>query len=237
VQITCLAPDSDAADEIVQQGREYFRANTGTFVIPPWSTLQTISPAQRKARRTYLAIQDTQNVYDDPRFAELTESIRVAMRSGDSAAITGLTAQQGKLAEKLQSEKLDGIRMNEALYDPQVVDHYLAAPSWTDPDTEDEQAAAPELDFVEMTQAWARKMGDLLGQLTMDGDEPAPHALSETTDMGTVESIGPVVTFQFVIFRRVDRGAPLLANWLCRRGCTDLKYSLSSGAGGEMFDE
>jgi len=240
LQLSCVARDAAAADEIVALVDEYLRTGGGLSLIPPWTTDVPMTDEHRRARRTYLAIFDSGAIYDDARLTAINEQVRRAMRSGDSSAIKKLNEQQAELIMELEAEHLARIEADPES-DARVVALYRKMPRFPDLELEEledvgvEDESGDNKELQAQYDAWSREMGALLGQLPMKGDRPSDPAALVSAQGGSVENLGPLVTFNFVTMRRIDRGAPALVDWLCSRGCSEVKYTISSA--GLMFDE
>jgi hypothetical protein len=88
--------------------------------------------------------------------------------------------------------------------------------------------------------AWNLQMGAFMGQLPLQNGKPAEADLQWSADGGHCKRAGLLLTFNFLVFDRVDQGAPAMIHWLSQRGCEGFKYSLDSGllgAGGDEGDD
>ena len=90
-----------------------------------------------------------------------------------------------------------------------------------------EKKAAFQAFVVKQAAAW-RHLGELLGQIPMEGDHPKEQDTLELVHGGFVQCHGLLVSIETLSFMRIDRGLPRLAEWLCGKGCIDVKYAINN---------
>jgi len=76
---------------------------------------------------------------------------------------------------------------------------------------------------------WARRMGERLGQLPLEGDGPKPGAGRFSASGGEVTRTGLFVQIEYLAFDRLVDGPPAMVRWLCDQDCAGLKYEITSG--------
>jgi hypothetical protein len=86
---------------------------------------------------------------------------------------------------------------------------------------------------MKMHQEIARRMG----QLPLVNGRVAPGEDRFATRGGSASSKGPTLRLSWMTFSRIRDGAPVLIDWLCAKGGTDLKYEMHSGTALEADEE
>ncbi len=70
-----------------------------------------------------------------------------------------------------------------------------------------------------------------MGQLPLRDERPALADERYSSQGGSVTRNGLILTFRWLMFRQVFDGAPAFADWLCSKGCIDMRYDLQMGGG------
>lgn len=235
LRISCLAPSDEVAAQLEEDCKLYFRLPREAFLVPPWSPKSSdLTAEQRNARRTYQLLTDQLSQVESPEYMEASKRFARANRRGDSAAAKDAQAEMEKAAEmqrkhhiqRVQSEHRDIIRK-------EVVDLLAAQPKWSFDEEESLPDNANEQVKLEQKKmaVWYAQLGGLMGQLPMQGDQPATGELRLSGTSGGCNRVGLLLTFQFLSFERLDYGAPALVQWLSQRGCSTFKYSVDAGLG------
>jgi Zn-dependent protease len=230
--LTCIARDTEEAKAIADDAEQYFKIPAMVCPIPPWSKEHALSPKHRKARRTFLEIQNRRVAqYDHPQIASLRERIVKAAERQDREALVRLSQKRYELTVQLQREALEKMRQEgPAHWDLELVDLYLHAPGpqaaefLDDAQLEEQFDAETVAADFEKYQEWAIELGARLGQLPLADGVPVGGVDRYACRCGTVSRAGLLVRFAGVNFARASDGAPALADWLAGKGCVDLKY-------------
>jgi Zn-dependent protease len=238
LMLTCSVPTVEAAEELENEIKEYVDLPSAMHLIPPWSPDRPISAAERKARRTFVAIQNHRwGDADDPRRDTMQKELADAVGRDDVPATKRATRQLEQLRQTLHKEHLDRMRREGgSQWDVALIDQYEKSPEPgrldppEDGETKDEQAndepakrnAAANAKQEEWEQ-WAIEFGSRLGQLPMEGKIAAAGANRMSAQFGTVNRVGSTIYIN-VCLECPSTGAAALAHWLSRRGCKDLKY-------------
>lgn len=238
---SCIAPTDEAAQALEEEAKLYFRIPATMQPVPPWSPEQQISERQRKARRTYVAIQEQlQGKYRDERVSGLSKKIAAAHRRGDARAVESLAKESQRTAQQLDKEILQRLRQEGAeKWDVGLIDLYEKSPQpqlGMDLDELDFDDAGPAPGFKEHQkkfEQWSLGFGKGLGQLPITGGAPTAGSARFSTHGGMVSRAGLLLNFAWIGFQRPADGAPALADWLRRKGCVDLKYEFRSMLGAD----
>jgi Zn-dependent protease len=214
--LTCLAPSASAADALQAEAQEYFAGSGDMRLIPPWQARDTRGDEERArhrlARQTYAKLDQANARRDQhPALATLQQKIREALRREDPAEAARLRGQRARCFEDLEREYLDKIRAEGKAVDAGLVDCYAAL------------SGTNAYQATEALQQMARRMGQL-----PPAEDLAPGD-RYSTRWGRVARRGLRLTFYSLSFTRVADGPPALVDWLCRQGCTQIKYDLRPG--------
>jgi hypothetical protein len=247
--LSCSGPNEDATKRLADEATEYLDLSSDMHAIAPWSPEQQITDQDRKARRTYMAIRDKGNFYEDPRWVSLNEKIMKNRRRGDKKAAAKLTEERQQLMELIGKEHLQQMRNEgEAKWDIALLDRYEKSPEpeftgiadddendGNGPDAEVNNAEADtEKQQKKMDQwrkerkKWASEFGSHLGQLPMEGETPAAGSNRYSVQYGTAIVVDSILHIS-VSFERPADGAPALIKWLSQHGCTKMKYDFQVG--------
>jgi Zn-dependent protease len=224
LSLSCQTTDDKSAKEIETELTEYFSNDTGRSLIPPWLPGDRRTAEQRAAhqlaRKTHLRAQAGKwDGYNDPKMIALQKRISEARRQGDDAEATALTQQLTELAEDLGKQRLNKLKAGEeGPVDATIIDLFNALPPIS---TRTNREA-----FRKTQQEISRRMG----QLPLVNDRGASSDGRFSTRGGLVSSKGRALHLSWLSFQRLSDGAPALIDWLCAKGCADLKYDLRSGA-------
>jgi len=97
-----------------------------------------------------------------------------------------------------------------------------------DPEADDETARQQAAEQYQRRRAeWAGRMGRLLGQLPLEGDDVRPGE-DRFSGAGGVVRTGLILQVDLIGRRLVD-GPPAIVRWLADRGCADMKYAIAMG--------
>jgi Zn-dependent protease len=221
--VSCNAINQQLAGELESELNEYFHNDSTQSLIPPWIPDDRRSPEQHAAhqlaRKTYLRAQRGRwDGYADPKMQELQKQIGEAQRQGDKSEVTRLTRQMTELVEDLERQRLNKLKSGtDGPVDVEVIDLFAALPAMNTKTNRD--------GMMRTLQEIARRMG----QLPLENNRVTPGADRFATHGGWASSKGRLVHLSLLSFRRIRDGAPALIDWLCAKGCTDLKYEMHSG--------
>lgn len=183
---------------------------------------------------------------DDKRAAELNLQMREATRKATEDRLNKLRAEANDPIE---------IELIELYEERPVLEFEVASDadaetdeSATDGETgdgpvEESDEAAADLDVPDEAdaldaeafqehqlqyEAWSRRMGALMGQLPIEGEDvkPGEQRFSAT---GVVIRTGLYVQLNFLTFGRLIDGPPALVQWLEDQGCLGTKYEIMMG--------
>jgi len=230
IALMAIAPHEEAALQIERELRAYLDADPAMHLVPPWHPNLRIAPAEQAARATYLKLTEPGTLYDDPEIAELERQIGEAHRRGDSPRAGALRGQVQEHWKRAEEARLDELRREAR--DPAetaVIDLFRQQPRFDfDPEADDETARQQAAEQYQRRRAeWAGRMGRLLGQLPLEGDDVRPGE-DRFSGAGGVVRTGLILQVDLIGRRLVD-GPPAIVRWLADRGCADMKYAIAMG--------
>ena len=218
--VTFIAPTAEIATNLTRELREYFTLSSTMHLIAPWSAdAKTPTYARdRRARETWQIInQELGGVWRDPSLKAYDSRSEAARKRGAIAEARrimkertekmhelrdGVIARLGKGASKEMSELLDLNRKLNAL-------------SYTN--------------RVERRQVF-RQVAAKLGEVAYDGDRPDSAADAFGTNSGSATQHGLFLEVRWVGFNDATRGPAAFTEWLCGKGCRQMRYEFT-GAG------
>lgn len=217
------------AETIQKEVQEYFGVPLSMHLIPPWAKQDPRTAAQREqhrlARQAFTNAQQTSwSIYNVPAVAALQKQLARAQRTGDEGEAAKLREELRKAVADSRAAALAKTR-EQARNDVQraVIDYYK---TWELGSTNT---------YTSMPAS--NPAGKLMGQLSLAGDVVAPGEDRYAVRWGTVTRNGLLLSFHWVSFANLSEGAPALAEWLCAKGCRELKYEFTTGLGGRDLEE
>ena len=189
-------------------------------------------------------LEDEPPLVDDPAYADVSKQLSRAVRRGDNDAAKAVQDKIQQLVEKRHKDHVERVKQEHGgELRKEVADLFASRPQ--DPSTdEDLELDKPEelLDkayekYQKELEDWNTRIGAYMGQLPLENGKPKAEVLQLSTVSGHCTRVGLLLTFEFISFERVDRGAPALVNWLSKQGCSGFKYSIDAGLIGGGFDE
>ena len=239
LRLTCIARSAEEAQKLEEELQEYFQCPAEMWLIPPWSSRGPLSADQRQARRTYQRALKTEHTYDDPQAKEFVKPMAQARKQGDKKELDRLVKLQQERFTAARQENRD--RLKRELSDKlsqDVLERYELIPQW-EPDLNEDNAegAANRAEklkaFTEKRHAALRHVGELLGQVPLENEQPSGRDRLELAQNFFVSRNGLLLSIPFISFTRTDHGLPRMAEWLCGKGCLDVKYAINNfGANG-----
>lgn len=228
-----VPPNAQAAESLAEEVSLYLDAPADMHLTPPWSPEHTISEAQLKARRTYVAISNASTgSFEDKRLQSNARRISDASRRGDQRAVQRLAEQQRQIALQIELERTNAMRSQGAeKWDLALIDLFEKRPKGpleTRDQVAGENTGSDRGAQIEQWQhdykQWYLACGWLMGQLPLSSDIPSAKATRFSTLFGTAVSSNFMIHIGLVSFVRPADGAPALADWLKRKGCQTIKY-------------
>jgi Zn-dependent protease len=247
IRLTCTAPDEQTAKQIESDVEDYFGCTHVVHAVPPWHPEFGPTPGARArlriARHTFKRLNEAGYRFGeapDAALKALNDRARRAANEGDTAELKRIHAERAKLNDRRREqdiEKLAGDTSGEV--DLVLVRLFTSVPrhSATQPavaaavDDEDEDLGPPGFDYKSWREAIARQCGPRLGQLPLEGSQPAPAAEAYSSPFGSAKHQGTHLTFAWFSFNDPVYGPPALVRWLAANGCTDFKYEVQTPFG------
>jgi hypothetical protein len=229
LSLSCIASNAAEAQSIEEELNRYLTQTAYMHLLPPWSpAFESDRVRLQRARSTYSRVQDAgSGIYTNAGLRSLSKRIAQARRSGDSAKVAQLVEEHKALKARLKESILADLRAEGPdKIDLPLMDEYLVF--------DRQRKTGAEVDY----RTEIRKFGARLGQLELNGDEPAPSAARHSVLYGYCRRTGLLLNVSALTFYDPAEGVPALADWLCRRGCVGLQYdfNLHSSFAGEISD-
>ena len=226
VSIQCIAPTKGAASNIVEELSEYFHGAASMRLIAPWSPeARGAKYAQfRTARAAWQKIgEDARGIYTNKAYRAFSTKIRSATRRGATAEAKQLTEEQNKTLKELRA---------------QAIEKFTANPNGVEAPLAKLYAQYEELSWTNRVerQKLLREVAAKLGEIPYTNDKPEPKANSYCASSGIAEMHDLLCELRWSTFSD-PQGLVSLTEWLCNKGCLQLKYDLQGGGGWGGSDE
>ncbi len=234
VRLSCLARNGEEAKALEEELNECLRGTGTMTLIPPWSSNFPVTAEHRRARQIYLRATKAEVTANDPQLKEIRKQMAQAGKLGDQPEMGRLIKRSVERLEEARKENHE--RLRAELLDQlsqEVLDRYEQIRSMKFDGKADDLEGDPQKNealqafLVKQTAAW-RHLGELLGQIPLEGDQPKEQDKLELVHGGFVQCNGLLVSIETLSFMRIDRGLPRLAEWLCGKGCIDVKYAINN---------
>jgi len=211
--LVCTAPDERTAKAIESEVRTYFAYGESQRLIPPWSTKQRLTDAERNARTTFSKIQEIQiREYNDRR--RWLSAERKTKRS-DGKAVESFRERIDMLRRQAAGVAVREVaRGADRSTDLELVKLYEA---WVIP--EESKKRTPE----EATKIRSQ-MRERMGMLPLGNGVPILEGDSALS--GLLLRTGALLRFNWIAFKQTESGLPALADWLCAKKCSQIRYRL-----------
>lgn len=223
LRIMCVAPTEEAAKQIETEVQAYVSGGRNLHLIPPWLPDDPRTPEDKKshqlARRTYVKLTMYEHIWNTPESKALQKRIQEAQRTGDFSHMKELLKESTALGEKAQAQKIEKLRAEPPTeVDLEMIEMYAAIPQNT-------------------TNYFAglEPLGRRMGQLPMINGKPVPDMDRFSTPSGYIKRTGLLLSFEYFTLANASEGLPVIAEWLCKQGCAQIKYELKMG--GSLEDE
>jgi Zn-dependent protease len=233
-RLNCIAPDDATAALIQAQVDEYTRLPRELRLIPPWSPAasdpQTDWPRCRLARQTYQRLERAGRVGPaDPAQKELGSRIRDAVRSGDTAELERLRAEQTQRMQERRHDELERLRtLHDGSVDPVVVENYLRLPAQSAASSDEYDDEASDSSPLRFNNPAYQAIAARMAQIPLVNGKPAPGA-ARFSSYGFMSREGLLLTFHYWTFEDDVEGAPALVRWLADHGCRSMHYDFHNG--------
>ncbi len=227
--VFCIAPDTNAAQQIVSEFNGYCGTLPGESLVPPWQPQDARPPEDRArnelARQTYLKLQKAQmRSYGDPTLEPLEKKMRTARLQGDQTAVTALREQIKSAMENLTKQNLERVRHGaDGPVDTHVVDLFITL------------NAGNSVTNLVAGNGIRRELARCMGQLPLVDGRSAPGDGRFAVHYGSATRKGLAINVSFVLFRSIADGPPALVEWLGEKRCVGFKYDFEPGT--PMDDE
>jgi len=236
-----ISADEEDAKRIHDSLNLYFgSARFGSTLIPPWSSVWDITEEQVKARATLRKLQgftdDPVEVEEAPVDSEdtteeerLYEEIANARRRGLTDRVETIQKKIESLEEARETKRLDDIRaLGPDVVHLEFIDLYTAEPVYernSENEAADEQSQNDAYaEYNEKRMEWRKQLAVLLGQLPLTDGEASLADKRFGATGGYTTRIGLIHQISYVTLNREVDGVTAITEWLCARGCVDVKY-------------
>jgi Zn-dependent protease len=231
--LLCVAKDARSAKAIEEEVLEYLQVPPPALLLPPWSMRNDsqLTAEQRKARQTFVKLSHPTRS-DDAEVRVLTQRLIDAYRASDQAAIRDLNQRLSHRHRALEQLHWSAVRQEgDSRVDTGLVDLYAHRPAVPEPLEAEGQdptgVQRVDQEYAAALQAWHRALGQRMGQLPIVEGQVVPAADRHCTRYGHVVRSGLLLRFNGLNFVQIADGLPALAEWLCGKGCVDLKYAVT----------
>jgi hypothetical protein len=224
VVLTCRAETDAAALALANELEAYLEPAPYFLVVPSWIPQPHVTDeqdaAQQRARRTFREIQRTKAlVYNHPEYQKLTRQVLSTYRQKRKTEHRTLVKKMPELARELTQQELINLKDRHDDFDATLIDLYLHEP---DPTAEAVHAE------------WQTKVAERIGEAPQTDGLPASADGWFAMRYGQVKRDGATLRFEYLTFRRTDLGLPAFADFLCSRGCSNIRYTIL-GSGPEDY--
>jgi len=214
VSLMFVAPTAAAATNLVEDLREYFAVAQFGNLVAPWSPKAAGADYEtaRQARRTWHAIgTNTAAAWNSARVQDLDRQVMAARKRGALTQAERLMAEQEETRQ--QEETAVYARLRERGMDSELLTLHAKF------------AATPYTNAAERA-ALGHEIALKLGPSTANSTISDPiKAVS-----GFVGQQGLLVEVNWMSFKEISAGLPIMIDWLCRKGCLSIKYDMISMA-------
>jgi Zn-dependent protease len=236
-QALLVPPWSVAWEKLPAAQREQYQKARRTL-----SRLQNLAneanqqPAVKAISDQIIAAVGQKNPKNPQQMQELIHAFGETVKAEKKRLFDQLKAEDEKTIDKPllalweQWEKLQG-NMDAAIEEPEP-----APPKKPKPDqemTKEEKAQARMAAFLRKQDILKKRMAVRMGALPLEGDKPRPGSDLDAGSVGAMVRIDLALRFEYLLLPHPQQGLPTLAEWLCKRGCQQLRYELVGPAGGD----
>jgi Zn-dependent protease len=211
VSFTCIAPDDGTVTNITRELTDYLNAAYMGDLVPPWSPEATKPSyaAAQSARRDWNRLNGSMNgVWTNADTLALSKQALQATRRGDPAEADRLRKAQAALARETQTNLYAKLGKEGIDADLIQLHQQLAALSYTN-----------RANRAALQRRVAERLGGAGG---ITGNSP------DAASYGAVSHTGLVLRMNWISFKDGTVGWPAFTDWLCARGCRDVRYTLHS---------
>ena len=191
-------------------------------LIPPWSPEDGRTPAEVAQHEKYRevlqrATEAAETAATDPRCQAARDRMFEALRSKQKPeAIAAANQEHARVLREVIAERLQALQ--KAAKDPVEIElmNLVAEVRSSDEEQNEEQAADFDRKWLEI--------GRHLGQLPLGGDKPLPGESRYSARHGLAVQSGLAVELHWMQLESAGDSAPVIADWLLRQNCIDLRY-------------
>jgi Zn-dependent protease len=236
VRLSCQAPDEKEAKYLQEELRLYSHSQN-QMIMPPWSAAwQKLSEADRerfrKARRT---LNRCDNIRSEAIRNPEVQAARNLLTGQENPIDNGPKAFE--TFERLRDAEEQRLLSNLAKEDEKTIDHamldlckrhlkLMKESSKFDGEEEDESTPDAKA-WAKQIAALNKEMAERMGALPLRDDKPEPGSNLESGHPGQVSRKDLTLSIDRVTFGDVTRGLPAFAEWLSRRGCRKVEYTIT----------
>lgn len=227
--LACVAPDEKTAREIEQLTSSYLAQPGNDYLLPVWLPAGEITEQDwakyNQARATagkFSSLYYT--IMTNAEMRKLSQQVMKAQRRGDSAMVKKLQAETDTLRDQLKVEEINGLE-NETEVDREVLGLLKELPYSLGTFATNETQKAAHKEFLLR-----------LGQIKFEDEKPVRQHAVYAARYGSVSQDGTQLQFG-ITFNDLFHGPAGLVQWLCARGCSDIKYRIYASSYGDEEEE
>jgi Zn-dependent protease len=214
LSLMCVALNQAKASNIVSELSSYLDLAYFPELIPPWSSaaVGTQWEKHRSARQAWASIAlKTTGIWKDAELKSISTKMSAAMRRGAQSDMEKLQKEHEAKQKELQTRAYEDLKAKG--YDPELLDLHARLPR---------AGYTNRTERMELLSAIASRLGQVKAEAT--GKEVRQDAASA----GQATNQGLLIRINWLAFKNPAEGLPALADWLCGKGCRDLKYDFES---------
>jgi hypothetical protein len=214
LSFTCVAPDATTASNITRELNDYFTVSQMGELVPPWSpaAMKEDFAAAQAARRTWSQIQHTVTAaWTNTDSRDLLKQANDATRRGDLIEADRLRRLQAAHTKEAQTNIYRKLAQEGVDAELLELHQQLAALSYTN---------GLERSVLQ------RRVANRLGRVDAGNNSAAPNYAAS---YGSVYPAKLMLRINFVSFKDGTTGWPAFTDWLCTRGCKDIRYRIYPG--------
>jgi len=236
IRLSCQAPSEEEA-KFVEEELQLYSHSQNRMILPPWSAAWESLPEEtqqrfRKARRTLVRFEKIKvEVSRNPDVKALRKQLIADRDPNDDAANKKAIEALARLREDEEQRLLADL----AKEDEKTVDHAMLElckrhsrlmKENSKFDDEENEATPEAKALAKQRAALNKEIAERMGALPLQHDQPEPGSDLESGRPGRASRKGLSISVENVTFRDITRGLPALAEWLSRRGCRQIEYSI-----------
>ncbi|MCF6313904.1 MAG: site-2 protease family protein [Verrucomicrobiales bacterium] len=211
------SPSEELAVKMNEEIEAFFATSMRGNLIPPWEPHDDRDPGLKaehaKARATYgLILNAVEEAFDPDAGNGLNKQMQVAIRRGDKEELKRLQVEADEVRRTRERKAVELLRLRKDL-DQEVLDLWGEA----------------EKEVAEGSYEGAnKKLFERMGALPAVDGETQLGSDRYSVQWGMVAREGDEIHLSQLRFVSPAYGLPAMAEWLCSKGCKNIRYSFNT---------